>query len=113
MDKAHEIESAWAEMAHEDHYTWTTPDDLWDEHERVYTREDDRVELEAFLDDEMNQGDPKYPEPLYMYADNPHWTGVYAKDGVHEAKNSCCGSWQGEHTCRSGRVYRVGFNYGH
>lgn len=31
----------------------------------------------------------------------------------HVAKQSCCGNWEGKHTCRSGRTYFIGCNYGH
>ena len=47
------------------------------------------------------------------YADSYRATPTTKSIREHEAKVSCCGVWEGKHTCKSGVEYFIGCNYGH
>ncbi len=67
---------------------------------------EDRDELMEELTYQIALNDLEYAD---TYRATPEMDGIEK----HVAKQSCCGSWEGKHTCKSGNTYFIGCNYGH
>ena len=74
--------------------------DLWETHP------DDDTELFDVLGYEIARNGLDYDD---TYRATPEELGIEH----HLKKQSCCGIYETKHTCKSGRTYYLGCNYGH
>jgi hypothetical protein len=79
--------------------------------ESFNVRLEDLEEVQNFL------GDTYQNDDSYEFADNLRiaWVGSPEEIEHYEERrnNGCCGYFDEELKCKSGRIYQIGFNYGH